>query len=43
MPLGTPIIITPVQPERLRGDRRDLRVEIHQHHMITYPNITQCS
>jgi wax ester synthase-like acyl-CoA acyltransferase family protein len=32
---GPASIITPVQPERLRHEHGDLRVEIQQHHMIT--------
>ena len=30
-----PGVITPAQPERLRRDHGDLRVEVQQHHMIT--------
>jgi len=27
--------VTPVQPERLRRDRGDLRIEVQQHHVVT--------
>ena len=32
---GNPGVIMPAQPERLRRDHGDLRVEVQQHHMTT--------
>jgi hypothetical protein len=34
VPPGPAVLVLPVQPERLGGDARDARVEVHRHDMV---------
>jgi len=36
MPPGLAVLVAPVQPERLRGDARDTRVEVHRHSVVAF-------